>query len=150
VQFRQTNQVSARWIFRREVSRRYRPALTVMSTEGTKFDAKIGVGSSAYLSLVNNASEAVNEYLRHAVIKQVKPNPYEIGSTLVRASGMETFKNPLHEGYDGLNATLELPFARALDDTGLVWARNRSQTGYKIPLVTLGQTVWFFPDFIVW
>ena len=62
---------------------------------------------------------------------------------------METFKNSLHEGYDGLN-DLELKFARALDETGLPWARNRSQTGYKIPLVTLGPTVWFFPDFIVW
>lgn len=150
VQFRQTNRVSARWIFRREVSRRYRPALTVMSTESPKFDAKVGVGSSAYQSLVDHASEAVDEYLRHAVIKQVKPNPYEIGSTLVRPSGMEAFKHALHEGYDGLNSTLELPFARALDDTGLPWTRNRSQTGYKIPLITLGQTVWFFPDFIVW
>jgi hypothetical protein len=107
-------------------------------------------GYRAYQGLVDHAIEAVDEYLRHAVIKQVKPNPYEIGSTLVRASGMETFKHALHEGYDGLNATLELPFARALDDTGLLWTRNRAQTGYKIPLITLGQTVWFFPDFIVW
>ena len=149
VQFEQSNQVNARWVFRREVSRRYRPALTVIDTDGAKFDAKVGVGSSAYQSLADNAAEAVDEYLRHAVIKQLKPKPYEIGSTLVRTSSMETFKNSLHEGYDGLN-DLELKFARALDETGLPWARNRSQTGYKIPLVTLGPTVWFFPDFIVW
>lgn len=62
---------------------------------------------------------------------------------------MEPFKHALHEGYDGLN-DLETAFARALDDTGLTWARNRSQTGYKIPLVSLGSTVWFFPDFLVW
>lgn len=62
---------------------------------------------------------------------------------------METFKNSLHEGYDGLNE-LERRFARALDETGLPWARNRPQTGYKIPLVTQGQTVWFFPDFLIW
>ena len=149
VQFEQSNQVNARWVFRREVSRRYRPALTVIDTDGAKFDAKVGVGSSAYQSLADNAAEAVDEYLRHAVIKLLKPKPYEIGSTLVRTSSMETFKNSLHEGYDGLN-DLELKFARALDETGLPWARNRSQTGYKIPLVTLGPTVWFFPDFIVW
>jgi len=149
VQFEQSNRVNARWVFRREVSRRYRPALTVIDTDGAKFDAKVGVGSSAYQSLADNAAEAVDEYLRHAVIKQLKPRPYEIGSTLVRTSSMETFKNSLHEGYDGLN-DLELKFARALDETGLPWARNRSQTGYKIPLVTLGPTVWFFPDFIVW
>ncbi|RAF60525.1 hypothetical protein DN546_35505, partial [Burkholderia multivorans] len=59
------------------------------------------------------------------------------------------FQNALHEGYDDLRP-FELRFARALDETGLPWARNRSQTGYKIPLVSLGQTVWFFPDFLVW
>lgn len=149
INFEQSNRVSARWVFRREVARRYRPALFVMSTDIPKFDAKIGIGSNAYKSLSDNASEAVEEYLRHAVVKQLKPKPYAVGSTLVRRSEMETFKNALHEGYDGLN-DLERRFARALDDTGLVWVRNRPHTGYKIPLVTLGQTVWFFPDFLIW
>lgn len=149
VEFEQSNRVSARWVFRREVARRYRPALMVMNTDTEKFDAKVGVGSSAYSVLSDNAAEAVNEYLRHAEIKQLMPKPYAIGSTLVRRSVMEGFKNALHEGYDGLN-DLERRFARVLDETGLTWARNRSQTGYKIPLVSLGQTVWFFPDFIIW
>ncbi|EJK80901.1 hypothetical protein [Rhizobium sp. AP16] len=149
VEFEQSNRVNARWVFRREVARRYRPALMVMNTELKKFDAKVGVGSNAYVSLTDGAAEVVDNYLRHAVIKQLKPNPYEIGDTLVRRSAMERFNNALHEGYDGLNPT-ELRFARALDETGLTWARNRSQTGYRIPLVTLGQTVWFFPDFLIW
>lgn len=149
VEFEQSNRVNARWVFRREVARRYRPALMVMNTDTGKFDAKVGVGSSAYSALADNAAEAVDEYLRYAVVKQLKPKPYTIGSTLVRRGGMETFKNALHEGYDGLN-DLEKRFARAIDETGLPWARNRSQTGYKIPLVSLGQTVWFFPDFLVW
>ncbi|WP_456696295.1 hypothetical protein [Aeromicrobium sp. P5_D10] len=147
--FEQSNRVSARWVFRREVARRYKPALMVMNTDTEKFDAKIGVGSSAYSSLADCAADAVGEYLRYAVIKQHKPKPYAVGSTLVRRGGMETFKNALHEGYDGLN-DLERRFARAIDETGLPWARNRSQTGYKIPLVTQGQTVWFFPDFLIW
>lgn len=149
VDFEQSNRVSARWVFRREVARRYRPALMVMNTDTEKFDARVGVGSSAYSALTNNAAEAVDEYLRHAEIKQLLPKPYGIGSTLVRRSSMETFKNALHEGYDDLN-DFERRFARALDDTGLPWVRNRSQTGYKIPLVSLGPTVWFFPDFLVW
>lgn len=147
--FEQSNRVNARWVFRREVARRYRPALSMIDTDGPQFDAKVGIGSRAYASLADNAAEVVDEYLRHAVVKQLKPNPFEIGSTLVRRSTMEPFKNALHEGYDGLN-DLERAFARALDDTGLSWARNRSQTGYKIPLVSLGSTVWFFPDFLVW
>lgn len=149
VDFEQTNRVNARWVFRREVSRRYKPALMVMDTDAKKFDAKVGVGSNAYAALADDAAKAVDEYLRTAVVKQQKPKPYVVGDTLVRASEMETFKNALHEGYDGLN-DLELRFARALDETGLTWSRNRSQTGYRIPLVTLGSTVWFFPDFLVW
>lgn len=149
VDFEQSNRVNARWVFRREVARRYRPSLSIMETDSQKFDAKVGVGSTAYASLTDYAAEAVDEYLRHAVVKQLKPKPYEIGSTLVRRGSMETFKNALHEGYDDLGP-FELRFARALDETGLPWARNRSQTGYKIPLVSLGQTVWFFPDFLVW
>lgn len=149
VDFEQSNRVNARWVFRREVARRYRPALMVMNTDAEKFDAQVGVGSSAYSTLADNAAEAVDEYLRHAVITQLKPKPYSVGPALVRRSGMETFKNALHEGYDGLN-DLERRFARAIDETGLPWARNRSQTGYRIPLVSLGQTVWFFPDFLVW
>lgn len=149
VDFEQSNRVNARWVFRREVARRYRPSLSIMETDSQKFDAKVGVGSTAYASLTDYAAEAVDEYLRHAVVKQLKPKPYEIGSTLVRRGTMETFKNALHEGYDDLRP-FELRFARALDETGLPWARNRSQTGYKIPLVSLGQTVWFFPDFLVW
>lgn len=149
VDFEQSNRVSARWVFRREVARRYKPALMVMNTDTGKFDAKVGVGSNAYLSLADSAADAVEEYLRYAVIKQHKPKPYAVGSTLVRRGGMVTFKNALHEGYDGLN-DLERRFAHAIDETGLPWARNRSQTGYKIPLVSQGQTVWFFPDFLIW
>lgn len=149
VDFEQSNQVNARWVFRREVSRRYRPALFIMNTETTKFDAKVGVGSAAYVNTVKDAAEAVEEYLRNAEVKQLKPNPYEVGSTLVRPSTIERFDNALHEGYDGLNP-FELKFARALDVTGLLWSRNPSQTGYKIPLISLGHTVWFFPDFLIW
>lgn len=149
VNFEQSNRVNARWVFRREVARRYKPALSMIDTDGQRFDAKVGIGSRAYESISDNAADVVDEYLRHAVVKQLKPNQYEIGSTLVRRGSMETFKNALHEGYEGLN-DFERDFARALDDTDLTWARNRSQTGYKIPLVSLGSTVWFFPDFLVW
>lgn len=149
VDFEQSNRVNARWVFRREVTRRYKPALSVMDTEQSKFDAKVGVGSTAYESIADDAAKAVDEYLRHAVVKQLKPNPYEVGSALVRRGSMDTFTNALHDGYDGLNDP-ERRFARALDDTGLLWARNRSQTGYRIPLISLGSTIYFYPDFLVW
>jgi type III restriction enzyme len=63
---------------------------------------------------------------------------------------MEKFTNALHEGYSGLNKSLELPFARAIDKTGLIWARNPSRSGYNIPLISIGPTDNFYPDFLVW
>lgn len=149
VDFQQSNLVSARWVFRREVSRRYKPALTVIDTEDRKFDAKVGVGSNAYLNLVASARRTVDSYLKHAIIKQQGPNPYTLREALVRTDDMTAFKNALHDGYDDLNS-LELRFATAVDETGLVWARNPSQTGYRIPLVSTGPTNWFFPDFLIW
>lgn len=148
-EFEQANQVSARWVFRREVSRRYRPALTVMNTEGSKFDARIGFGSPAYKHLIEVAERAVGVYLDHAVIKQQKPNPYVVGSVLARRNQLERFENALHEGYDDLNK-LESDFAHALDELGLPWCRNSPRTGYGIPLITTGPTVTFYPDFLLW
>jgi type III restriction enzyme len=45
---------------------------------------------------------------------------------------------------------MELSFARVLDSTGNPWARNPARTGYPIPLVSLGSTQTFYPDFLVW
>lgn len=148
-EFEQSNQVAARWVFRREVSRRYRPALTVMNTEGAKFDARVGFGSPAYKHVVDIAEKAVNTYLDYAVIKQQKPNPYVVGPVLVRKDRMRRFENSLHEGYDDLNP-LELDFATALDELGLPWCRNNPRTGYGIPLITTGSTTTFYPDFLLW
>ena len=148
-EFEQSNRVAARWVFRREVSRRYRLALAVMNTEGTKFDARVGFGSPAYKHVVDIAEKAVNTYLDHAVIKQQKPNPYEVGPMLVRKDKLRRFNNSLHEGYDDLNP-LELDFATALDELGLPWCRNNPRTGYGVPLITTGSTTTFYPDFLLW
>jgi type III restriction enzyme len=147
--FEHASRVSVRWAFRREVSRSFRPALTVVNTDGAKFDAKVGVGSTAYKHVVDISSESVAQFLDFAQIKQQRRNPYQVGSILARPGEVEPFTNALHEGYDGLNK-LEMPFAQALDATGLPWCRNPSQTGYKIPLLSPGVTVWFFPDFLLW
>jgi len=67
----------------------------------------------------------------------------------VRVNEMESFTNAVHDGYSGLNS-LELTFARALDRTGLAWCRNPSRTGYAVPLISVGTTRNFYPDFLVW
>lgn len=62
---------------------------------------------------------------------------------------MEAFSNAVHEGYSDFNA-LELLFARAIDQTGDAWYRNPPRGGYNIPLISVGPTRNFYPDFLVW
>jgi type III restriction enzyme len=45
---------------------------------------------------------------------------------------------------------LELPFAKELDKLKLPWCRNPSRSGFGIPLLSLGQSKTFYPDFLVW
>ena len=58
------------------------------------------------------------------------------------------FTHSIHEKYSQLNK-LEEKFARELDKFGYKWCRNPSRTGYSIPLVTLGSTRNFYPDFLI-
>jgi type III restriction enzyme len=147
--YKRSSVVSARWLFTREVRRLFQNALGITPTSDSKFDALIGVGSPAHTHIRNLAHEVVDVYLDNVYLKQRKPDPYTVGSILVRTSEMRTFKNAVHEGYDGLN-TLEIDFAEAVDQIGLPWCRNPSRTGYGIPLITPGTTRTFYPDFLVW
>ena len=75
-------------------------------------------------------------------------NPYSVGSVLVNPKRAKKFEHALHASYD-LN-TLEQLIAEAIDETGLDWARNPSNGGFRIPLIDKGDTLWFYPDFLVW
>jgi type III restriction enzyme len=91
----------------------------------------------------------VDAFIEEVVLVQRRRDPYEVGPILVHPDNIKTFTNSLHEGYSDLNK-LELAFALALDDTGQDWCRNPSRSGYGIPLITLGATKTFYPDFLVW
>ena len=147
--FAQSNLVAARWVFQREVRRRYPGALQVASTAEPKFDARVGVGSKAYLHIVQTAERVVDAYRDNVELVLKRVDPYVVGSVLVRPDDVLRFNNAVHEGYDGLNG-FEREFAIALDRTGLRWCRNPSRTGYGIPLITIGSTSTFYPDFLVW
>ena len=56
--------------------------------------------------------------------------------------------NSVHQKYSQLNK-LEKEFARELNKFNLKWCRNPSRTGYPIPLITLGSTRNFYPDFLI-
>ena len=118
-------------------------------TSDPKFDALIGIGSPAHTHIQTLARQVVDAYLDNVYLKQRKPDPYLVGSQLVRTDEMIAFKNALHEGYDGLNL-LEQQFAGALDRLDESWSRNPSRSGYGIPLITPGTTSTFYPNFFVW
>lgn len=96
------------------------------------------------------AEDVVNAYIDNVFLKQKSVDEYVVGPALVRRDEMETFANALQEDYSGLNESLGLPFARAIDKTRLSWYRNPSRSGYNIPLISVGPTRNFYPDFLVW
>lgn len=145
-----SSRVSARWVFHREVQRRYRQALNVVNLANPKLDAAVGVGSPAFSQVVNLAEKVVQRYVGEVRVVQRGPNPYRVQSISARPEDVVKFNNAEHEGYAGLNLTLELPFAEALDKTGAKWARNPPRVGFGIDLVTVGATQRFYPDFLVW
>jgi type III restriction enzyme len=147
--FEQSSRVLARWIFQREIRKRHPGALGVAPTAEPKFDAEIGLGSNAESHVVTVAEQVVDTFLEHVEIIQKPRDPYGVGPQLARTDDLVPFENSLHEGYDDLNS-LELAFARVLDRQGVTWCRNASRTGYRIPLVTMGPTTYFYPDFVVW
>lgn len=147
--FEQSNGVSARWVFQREVKRLFVKALEVASTADEKFDARVGLGSRAHGHITDIAKKVVETYLNSVVLVQRKSDPYTVGPGLAREDDIETFTNAVHEGYDNLNP-LEREFALHIDRTGLAWCRNPPRTGYNVPLITLGTTANFYPDFLIW
>jgi type III restriction enzyme len=149
-EFKHSNLVVARWLFQREIMRRFQGALGVAPTDAAKFDARVGFGSRAHKQIQRTAEDVVSAYIENVYLKQKAVDEYEVGPTLVRRDEMVKFDNALHEGYSDLNESLELPFARAIDTTGLTWYRNPSRSGYNIPLITVGPTRNFYPDFLVW
>jgi type III restriction enzyme len=148
--FEQASRVSARWVFHREVQRRYRHALNVVNLAEPKLDAQIGMGSPAFAQVRDLADKVVKQYVDDVRLVQRGPNPYVLSGALARPEELTEFKNAVHHGYAGLNPTLELPFAEALDRTGLPWCRNPSRIGYGIDLVAVGATQRFYPDFLIW
>lgn len=148
-EYEHSAEASARWVFHREIQRQYKSALGVVNLAEPKLDAIVGIGSPAYKHVVELAGAVVTAYIKGVRLVQRKSNPYEVGAILAKPDEIVAYKNALHEGYAGLN-TIEMQFAEALDGTGLTWARNPARSGYGIPLITVGPTSNFYPDFLVW
>jgi type III restriction enzyme len=149
IPYKRNNEVSARWIFQLEVQKQFPRALEVTPSDDEKFDAKVELGSKADKHLRETAKKVVDLYLDHVRLRQRAHNAYGVGAVLTDPTKLVKFKNALHEGYSGLNK-LEEEFARAIDLVHLPWVRNPSRSGFSIPLVSLGRSRNFYPDFLVW
>lgn len=148
-EYQQSSEASARWIFHRDVQRQYKSALGVVNLADPKLDARVGIGSPAHRQVRHLADEVVNDYIKSVRLVQRRVNPFKVGSMLARPDDIVPFTNAVHEGYAGLN-TIERPFADAIDETGLTWTRNPARSGYGIPLISVGPTSNFYPDFLIW
>jgi type III restriction enzyme len=143
------NPVTARWVFQRAVQRQYPKALQLAGSDNPKFDARVEIGSKAYKMVETLADDVVQAYFDHVQLAQNQHNPYTVGAVTADKSDFTAFTHALHRGYTGLNP-FEKSFCRALDATGLVWCRNPPRTGYGIPLISIGRTSHFYPDFLLW
>ena len=148
-EYEHSAEASARWVFHREIQRQFKEALGVVNPAEPKLNAVVGIGSPAYKHVTDLAGDVVSAYVKGVRLTQRKPNPYKVGPVLARPDEVVPYKNAIHEGYAGLNS-IEEPFADALDKVDLVWARNPSRTGYGIPLISIGPTSNFYPDFLIW
>jgi type III restriction enzyme len=140
--------VSARWIIRRAIDRRFPAARGVCDLEASRFGHPVHVGSPAAKALERVGEEVVRVVLENAELSTIPIEPYKVGPISVGDDRI-VFKNALHEAYGDLNAQ-ELECARALDTLGWRWCRNPSPGGYALPLLKSGGNQRFFPDFVVW
>jgi type III restriction enzyme len=143
-----TNPVRLRWLINTAIKSRSSRALAVVDLKDAKFDVRVQVQSKADKLTEKLAGEIVEAFYQKSDLVYESIKPFQFGTLRVPKSA-PAFKNGLYERYTGFNKE-ELPFARALDDAGLVWHRNPSSGGFYIPLLSEGVTASFYPDFIVW
>lgn len=144
-----SNRVIARWLIRRTMQMLYPEAVKTVDWADPRFEARVEITSRAANHLRAEAERLVDVYLANVELAFEDANQYTVTSVITKPDHIEKFKYAAHAGYSDLNP-LELEFARAIDETELLWVRNPSNGGYSVPLLEKGGTRHFFPDFLVW
>ncbi len=147
-----SSRVAARWLFSRSLRRFHRDAAAIITLDQPKWDASSELVVRPQLALQHYAEQVGSAFTTNSYIEVADEDDedFVVGEALVRDEDFHFYEHAVHQGYSGLNATLELPFADALDKTGFRWARNPSRSGYGIPLVSQGGNDTFYPDFLAW
>ncbi|MCP9734797.1 DEAD/DEAH box helicase family protein [Pseudomonas sp. GBPI_506] len=142
------NRVRLRWLVSNAIRSRSRAALAVVDLRASKFDVRVEAGSNAAAAAENLAREIVVSYYQMTSLVYESEREF-IFSTMRVPKKAQEFDNGLYERYAGFNK-FEAPFASALDNIGLTWHRNPSNGGFRIPLLSEGDSASFAPDFLVW
>ena len=143
-----SNPVTVRWIFKRELNKLAKNAITLCDISTKKFDALIEYNSNAASYIKNEAKKIADIYRRNSVIMQNPLDVIPIGEVFI-SDDSKDFKNAVHSSYSDFN-NFELEFARELDSRNVLWMRNPVNGFLKIPLLDGKGTDTFNPDFIVW
>ncbi len=143
-----SNRVTARWIVRRGMQSLFSEAAKAIDWADGRFDARVEITSVAAAALRDAGDRLVDAYLQNSDLVFEEENLYSVGAIQVNPNKAKHFKHALHDSYD-LNI-LEQSIAETIDDTGLDWVRNPSNGGFRIPLLDKGDSLWFYPDFLVW
>lgn len=144
-----SNRVMVRWLLRRSIQALYPEVVKAVDWSEHKFNARIEITSPAAMAVKEVAEKLVDVYLEKSKLVFEESNLYSVSSIIINPNKLEIFNNALHDGYSDLN-TLELAFARAIDDLGYPWVRNPEHGGFSIPLLESEGSRRFFPDFLVW
>ena len=142
------NRVRLRWLVGNAIRARSRAALAVVDLRATKFDVRVEAGSNAASATDSLARAIVATYYQLTSLVYESEREFSF-STMRVPKKAQAFENGLYERYAGLNK-FEAPFAAALDKVGVTWHRNPSNGGFRIPLLSEGDSASFSPDFLVW
>ncbi len=143
-----SNRVRLRWLVNMAIRSRSRGAQAVVDLQSPKFDIRVEANSNAHFWAEKLAQEIVATYYQRTALVYESAKPFVFPAMRVPKKA-QAFDNGLYERYAGFNK-FELLFGNALDALGPVWHRNPSNGGFRIPLLTEGDSASFFPDFLVW
>ncbi|MDF2542684.1 MAG: hypothetical protein K0S47_2402 [Herbinix sp.] len=143
-----SNKVTVRWIYKRELDKLAKNAITICDISSPKFDALVEYSSNAASYVKEEAAKVAEIYRQNSVIMQNPIDTVPVGEVIIGDESVE-FNNSVHARYSDFNK-LELEFAKELDKTGFVWMRNPRNGILKINLLDGKGTDNFNPDFLVW
>lgn len=142
------NRVRLRWLVANAIRARSPAALAVVDLKAPKFDVRVEASSNAATAAEALAQSIVATYYQLTSLVYESANPVVFPVMRVPKKA-RVYENGVYERYAGLNK-FEQVFALALDKVGITWHRNPSNGGFRIPLLSEGDSASFSPDFLAW